>query len=120
MFSCILLNSCVCKRELKIKDEIELYETRFSRLRTQGPQTPGKLHEMGTIKLIPKQSIMSHTTCTSVIPKKGTWTSVSFSKCRSTLIQRKQKGNDVKEPNKKATSAKQVCIAMMLFDGKKH
>jgi hypothetical protein len=29
------------------------------------------------------------TTCTSVIPKKGTWTSASFSKCRSALIRHK-------------------------------
>jgi len=29
------------------------------------------------------------TSCTSVIPKKGTWTSASFSKCRSALIRHK-------------------------------
>jgi hypothetical protein len=30
----------------KQRKQIEKYETSFSRLRTQGPQTPGKLHEM--------------------------------------------------------------------------
>lgn len=45
-------------------------ETSFSRLRTQGPQTPGKLHEMISPRKIPEgiQYEKRQTTCTSVIP----------------------------------------------------
>ena len=44
-------------------------ETSFSRLRIQGPQTPGKLHEP-SILYMPKQE-RRQTTYTSVIPMSG-------------------------------------------------
>jgi len=46
------------------------YMTSFSRLRTQGPQTPGKLHEMiySNIHVNAVRNIIA--TCTSVIPWK--------------------------------------------------
>ncbi len=48
----IFIRVCVCVcvvRMIKISEKyircVYMYETSFSRLSTQGPQTPGKLHE---------------------------------------------------------------------------
>ena len=64
------------------------YETSFSRLRTQGPQTPGKLHEMNAINKEPKLHISCLILHAPVLfPTEGMRMSVSLGKRRSTLIQ---------------------------------
>jgi len=58
---------CVIHNKLNY---IYIYETGFSRLRTQGPQTPGKLHEP-KLKYLSENKYNNQATYTSVIPIYG-------------------------------------------------